>query len=574
LDKITEETLVGDEALRKKLIAGFDKGDNARRKAEAFKGYECLKDHTDNYVVEQLLHQFDPATVQEMQYAISNISILRKVIDKLAKVYSNGVTRSIGDSKKSTEQLEEAAKIFRVDEAMRKTNRYFRTFKNTFLYVRPQREEDDRESVKLEVKAPFSYDVIEHPDDCTRPLAIILSDYRPSRQSRYYLGDAANAGREKNVGKVIDSEYGEGIVAQSYHGSGKVAGEEDHEDHRQFVWWTKNYHFTTNAKGKILPEYSEEGNKNPIQELPFVNFAGEQDASFWADGGKDLIDSGVNINLGLTNAKHIAVTQGFGQLYMTGHNLPKAVKVGPNHCVQLEHDKEAPNPTIGYLNSNPPLADLKAQIEMDVALMLSTNNLSAANFSTSLGSGEKFASGIAMWIDKSESIEDVAEQSKIFIEKEPQVWKLIALWWEKLKSLNVLIESQQKAKLPPAKQLDKLQTRFEPSSPIQSEGEALDNLKKRKELGINLMVELIMKDNPGMTQEDAEKKLQLIKEEQADAADEAMQREADAQAALAGDEVDGNQDEESSGKPAKNRGGNRPGVKPEDTGARGKPDQE
>ena len=559
--QITNEQELLDPAVRKKLIESFGKGASARRKSEAFKAYECLKDHTDHYVIENLLNQFDIETVAEMQYGISNISILRKVIDKLAKVYAGGVKRTIGKSDGETKKLEDAAKVLKVNDALRKTNRYYRVFKNTLLYVRPQKEEDEKMSIRLEVKAPFAYDVIEHPDDFARPLAVILSDYCPERKTRYYLGDAANAGREKNVRLAApDGDYGGGIVAQEYSGKGQVEGGGGQEDPREFVWWTKSFHFTTNSKGEFVAAKTDESGLNPIGELPFINFCGDQETGFWADGGADLVDAGIAINSMLTNAKCIAVSQGFGQLYMTGTDLPKQVKVGPQHCIQLKATKEDLPPTIGYLNSNPPLADLKAQIEMEVALMLSTNNLSTSGFSTNLGSGEKFASGIAMWIDKSESIEDVNDQAQIFIEKEPMMWGLIGKWHEQLKSLQSLIPAQQLMKLPPVKKLTEIQITFPQATPIQSEGEMLDNLKKRKELGISTEVELIIRDNPSMTEEQAQAKLDKIKAEKKANAEEL------------GVGPDGNPIEEGSGEPGEDRSEPRPGS--ERPPARGREEQD
>jgi len=45
---------------------------------------------------------------------------------------------------------------------------------------------------------------------------------------------------------------------------------------------------------------------------------------------------------------------------------------------------------------------------------------------------------------------------------------------------------------------------------ILSEAEKLANLKARKELGLDTMLDLIMKDNPGFSVEQAEEKLKQI----------------------------------------------------------------
>ncbi len=551
MDAYTEDFLAGtgDTSVeaRKKLIEGWNK--DKHRKDEAFKAYECLKDKTINYVFDLLQKQFDVATVIEMQYAMANVSIFRKVIDKLAKVYANGVKRTMPmpqgakpetpaeppapvaviapapvdpadpskgfkpasttppkpkvetQADRDTKVIEEIADILKFNAAMKKTNRYFRAFLNTLVQVRPL-PVDDKFTIKLEVKPPFSYDVVEDPGNPALPLAVICSEYTPSRSTLYALGDAATAGR--TVGVVRDVKPPQ--IA-------KLSKEE--EDAKEYIWWTKNYHFTTNGKGVIDPSKSEDGNRNPIGMLPFVNFAGEQDTCFWAEGGADLIDAGIKINTMITNVRHVAITQGYGQLYMIGTKLPKSVKVGPNHCIQMEKQEGDTTATeVGYLTSNPPLEKLQALIEMDVALMLSTNNLSTSGVSTSLkGGGKDMASGVALMIDKSESIEDIDEQSLVFVEKEPEIWVLVGKFFEVYNGRGLLIDKLKVLKLPA--DLDKLQIKFPSPKPIVSEKDELLVLKERQDMGLNTQVEIMMRDDPSLSEEEALAKIERIQAERA-----------------------------------------------------------
>lgn len=511
---IHNENEILDGGKRKKLIEQFDQTGNQLRKHEAFKGYECLKDKTSHYVMQLLLSQFDLETVFEMQYAISNISILRKVIDKLAKVYGNGVKRTL-PNEADTKAIEDLVKFLKFDPSMRKSNRYYRTFKNTLVYLRPLKVKD-KYTLKVDVLPPFSYDAVENPDNPEEPIAIVISDYIPTRQTLYAL-DAATAGRQSGQVKQVRESSAPGLKLEN---SG--------EDTREFIWWTEHYHFTTNAKGAIINkslngETVEPGIDNPILEMPFVNICGEQDGCFFAEGGSDLIDAGVKINTALTNVKHIGISQGHGQLFMTGKNLPKSIKVGPNHCIQLEHETEDPVPTIGYLNANPQINELKELVIMEVALMLTTNNLSTAAVSTNLEAGRNFGSGVALIIDKAESIEDVTDQQTIFLEKEPFIWAKLSKWYEVYKSRGLLIEEL--AALPMPTDFTELQLTFPNVEPITSEKDELDAIKQRKDLSLNTDVELIMRDNPGMTEEQAQEKLDKIKEEK-------MQKAKDAQALM------------------------------------------
>lgn len=530
--KVQSELDLLNEAVRKKLIEDcFDCDANQRRKADAFKAYECLKDKTSNYVLELLLKQFELPTVVEMQYAISNISILRKVIEKLAKVYSNGVKRTM-ESEQDTQAVEKLAEALKLNEKMSKANRYYRTFKNTLVQVKPVKD-GDKFCLKVDVLPPFKYDAVENPDNPELPLAIITSDYAPKRPALYAIGDAATAGRFSGNVREITAP----MPAQ---GGSALAGE---KDAREFVWWTKNFHFTTDAKGVVI---SGPDVVNPITDLPFVNIAGDQDGEFFAEGGSDLVDAGIKINTMVTNVRHVGVSQGYGQLFMTGKNLPKSVKVGPNHCVQLEHENDDPVPVVGYLNSNPPLDSLRALVEMDVALMLTTNNLSTSGFSMDLKSGKDFASGIALMIDKSESVEDVKEQSLIFVEREPKVWGLVGKWADVYGSRDLLTEEFAALEYPA--ELEKVQLSFPSPKPLTSEKEELEVIEKRRELGLNTEIELLMRDNPSMTEDEARAKLKLIEDEKKARMEAAVE--------AAGAMGDGNQ--EGNGKPGEDDDDDRP----------------
>lgn len=602
--KITDEKQLLDEETRARIIKDvIDSDYNNRRKDEAFKGYECLKDKTVHYVVELLRKQFDYDTVYEMQYALSNISILRKVIDKLAKVYSNGVKRSMpkpepkpqdpnaapvsqttGDPTQpldpnapkpgmpggpplpklpdpdetdpATDAIEKVADYLDLNAAMKKANRYYRTFKNTLVYVKPVLCDDDKFEIKVDALPPFHYDAVENHNNPEKAVAIIISDYVPRRKGLFTIGDAATANR----GKIREVNDRGDVLVQSYTPTG-ITGPADGsaDDRRQFIWWTDSFHFTTNSKGTIIPQGNDDDGSNPIGQMPFVDISAEKDDHYFAEGGSDLIDTGVSINIGLTNIKHIGVSQGFGQLYMTGKDLPKSVKVGPNHCIQLQQvESDDPVPTIGYLASNPPLGELKDILEMEVALMLTTNNLSVSTVALGINKGKDFASGIALLIDRSESVEDIGEQAQVFIKKEPLVWKVIQAWVDAYQAAGQLTEeASQNLKLP--KNAETVQLKFPDAQPVMAEMDRLLLIEKRAELALNTRAELMMRDDPSLTQAEAEDKIKVIDAEKAQrmnmlAFDAAATGVQPAQPGTGGAPSDGNQSQKDNGNVGSNDG--------------------
>lgn len=504
--KILRESDILDADLRKVVIEEIQGPENTQRKHEAYKRYLCHKDQTDKYVVDMLLKQFDTDTVREMSYCLSNVSFVRKVIDKLARVYNSGVKREIEGDEAGTTNLEMLAKKMKFNSELKKTNKYLKLQRNVALYVKPcpvyKGDETVPEwNIKLEPLAPYLYDVIENQYDRTKPMVFILSHYKPTTMaySQANLADnAAREGRSFNTPQVKPQSDGKDqAIADSPVDSGA--------DDENFIFWTESYHFTCNAKGEIIKGSDDADSiANPIGELPIEEFSIDQDGSFWAEGGNDLVNGGILINSMITNILHIGVTQGYGQFYMTGSNLPRNLKVGPNKTILMEYGKEDAVPSLGFANANPDLDSLRNLVEMYCALLLTTNNLSTSGVSTKLEGSMSAPSGVALMIDKAESLEDVQDQQQIFIDKEPCVWRKVQKWQAVYG--EALIEGLRQYPLPEDIE-DNLKVQFLEAQSIMSETEKLNNLSLRKTLGIDTMVDLIMKDNPQLSKEQAEQKL-------------------------------------------------------------------
>lgn len=528
----TEADLLNQE-IRKALIEEMEGPGNQRRKAEMFKRYECLKDHTSVYVKQLLEARFSQQTVREMESSMTNISFARKVVDKLAKVYANGVKRTLPKDQESFQaDIETLARVIKLNRAMKKWNRYFKAFRNALAYVKPVPGKfEGKHTLEVSILAPYLYDVVPMPGNPQGMLAVVLSDYSPNRGILYDVSDAATAGRGRTRqanGSVVnlsnpgadglDDAIADGDDLRVSTGGALIVGgskrAEEMRDpkNRRYVWWTESYHFVTDGTGAIVRDSADDDGKNPIEELPFVNLADDQDEQFWAEGGSDIADSAIKINAFLTNLIHVAIEQGYGQLVLTGPKggTPKSVRLGPNHAITMEHDKEDPQPTAEFKSAGAPIDDLLQTAEMYIALMLSTNNLSTKGVSISLQGGQDFASGVAMILDKAESMEDVNEQADHFVEAEPEIWCLLAKWHKLFKTRDALDDALMEMELPeePA-----VQVQFPPPAPIVSEKEKLEILEKRLQLKLSTHLEALMRDDPSLTEETAKEKLKKILEE-------------------------------------------------------------
>lgn len=507
--RIKMEKDILDPAIRKQLIEEIEGRENLTRKYQAYKRYQCYKDKTSHYVVDLLLRQFDQDTVEEMRYALSNISIVKKVIDKLARVYSNGVERSITDDEEATKKLKTLEKRLDVNTAVKKANRFLKLEKNVDLFVKPCPVYDLQGNVKwtakLEAYLPYLYDVIEDYYDRTKAMVVILSDYQPPSTS---LADMD--GKRSPISPALNQPTTPQANGKDEKIADTASDQKTSDCHtKTYIFWSKNFHFTCNSTGEIIKDENNEKNVNPLKVFNHINFSIDQDGAFWAEGGDDLIDGAILINALITHTMHVGTVQGYGQFYMTGENLPRGIKVGPTKAIIAEYKKdEQAEPKMGFLNANPQLDSLRGLIEMYIALYLTTNNLSTSGVSTQLSGGQALPSGVALILDKAESLEDIQDQRQVFIDKEPDMWEAINQILVTYGDQN-LVEELKGLELP--KDFKKnFNIKFNDPTPIMSEAEKLGNMKLRQELGIDTLISLMMKDDPSLDETQAEDKLKKL----------------------------------------------------------------
>lgn len=490
--------------IRKQIIEDIEGQENRRRKEEAYRRYQCFKDMTNRYVVELFLQHLEEETVKEMLCAISNISITKKVVDKLARVYSNGVERKVGEDEAATETVEKISKVLCLNSELKKTNRFLRLQKNVALYLKPCPTEEDGEkkwTIKPTPLNPYLYDVVEDYYDRTKPLVYVLSDFKPGLTTGYSLFDPGRRPLVDNKSlQLAGGDRKDQIIADS--------PEDNNANKKLYIFWSDKYHFTCDEIGNIIAIKDNEKNENPIGKCPIVNFSIDQDGSFWAQGGGDIVEGSILINSVISHTLFAGIMQGYGQLFMSGENLPRKIKFGITQSIIAEYKKDdQPEPKAMFINANPQLQDLRGLIEMYIALLLTTNNLSTSGISAQLQGSSNIASGVALIIDKAESLEDVKDQEQVFTDKEPEVFEIVSKINE---TYGAAMVKSLKGLVLPEDFKESFSNKFNEPQAIATEKEKLENLKARKELGLDSMLDLLKKEDPNLTEKQAEDKLKQI----------------------------------------------------------------
>jgi len=503
--KIFNEDQLLDPKVRKQIITGILSSSNQARKNEAKRRHEVFKDQTMKYVMKKLENEgLKDSTLTLMQNRASNISVAKKIVNKKAKAYKHGVSRDAG-SEFLNGQISLLAELLDFNVKQKKIDRYLHLQRNALVMFLPEQIDYDdaglpKYGIKMDVLSPWQYDVVENPRDRNCPLAVILSDYFDPKQSSVIRG-GSNQVQGMDATSVSDGDSG---IAEG-------AAVTQQQTAEAFIFWTDKYHFTCDKNGQIISSLSPEDNLNPIGEIPGIGLAKERDEGFWAGGGEDLVDGAILINTQITDMNSILFMQGWGQLVITGPKgcVPKQMETGPHHALVLTTKPNEKEAKVTVVSSNPPVDAWMRAIEQYAALLLSTNNMAPSSMASKLDASS-FPSGIAMLFEQAESTEDVTDSQHDFTVAERREWRLIAQWYNYYAERNGLCDSFAVVGALPAAEKLNVKVKFNPASQFVTEKERLENMKLKKDLGIVRQVELIMEENPGLTEEEAMEKLKKI----------------------------------------------------------------
>jgi len=393
---------------------------------------------------------------------------------------------------------------------MKKTNTFSELAKNCLIFVKPyQCTESKKWKYKLAPLQSYLYDVIEDENNPEKPLVVIFS-YFTSRNPQPLSSNPAGILPSGQVGAHYGTQKGFSDFRIGDKKDQTIADSpsDEGQSNREFVWWSHNFHFTTNIKGEIIK--AEENLENPIHTLPFVDFSMYQDGNYWAVGGDDLIDGAILLNLLLTDLYYIARYQGFGVFYAFGKNIPEKIKIGPREGIILKVNEGEPTPQVGFATPTTQIDMHMQMIEQYLALLLSTNNLEPNEITGQL-SAVSAQSGIQEIIKKSVNTDDIEDQQQIYRDGEPVLYKIIAKWHNLYLDRGQL--DDEFARIGRLDENLRMILNFNKPQAYMTEKEKLDVIKQRKDMGLDSMIDSIMRDNQELTLPEAEERLKKILEE-------------------------------------------------------------
>ena len=495
------------------VIDAIEGEENKARKDEMKRRYDIYRDYTKKFVLEKYRQDQGQDAVNDVFHRTSNISFLRKIIDKKSMIYKEGARRevtNVPDPEKTQKQIDQVIDLLNWDSRMKKVNKWVELFRNTSAQIMPYKNfQTEKLRMKLNVYEPFKYDAIEDADNPEDARVYMFSYYTKLDQSS--SGQYAPQNESSiHPTRARQLPFREGDLRDQTIAD---APDDFSTGNKEYVWWSTNYHFTTSGSGEIIEGKQEEDLKNAIKQLNFVNFNKEQDGQFWAIGGEDLVDGAINLNVFLTDLFYITKFQGMGLFYFFGKGVPKNIKVGPAEVLTLDMEEGDPTPQVGFASANPPISEHMDNIIRYLIMLLTTNNLNPGDITADINSASSASSGIQEIIQRSDILEDLEDQQEMYRDKEPQLFRIYAKWHNKLLDKGVLDDDF--AKIGKIDENLKVVVKFNPPRVILSEKEKLEIIDIRKELNLDTAVDSIIRDNPELTDVQAEEKLVKILEAKA-----------------------------------------------------------
>lgn len=517
-----------------KTIQEINEEEEKSRRFFMKRRHEIYNDGGQEYLVDQVRREFNEDALNEMRLA--PINVLKKIVNKKASIYKRPPIRS---TELDTDQalVDFYTEDMAFDRMMMKAHRYFHLFSNTALYIVPNPEG----RLQFLVEPPYLYSVSPDPINRVEAEVWVFNSFDEEGQSI----------RDRNIGPGLG-----GVESWSrqfgFRKEGDFIDSEEKKSNastRNYIFWSDQFHLTTNASGAPLllnPELSlEEQIINPIGKAPVVNLAKDRDAQFWATQGEDAVSLALQVQMGWSDLLTIAKHQAFSLLTVVSEEEPKKLTIGVNRAIWLKQNPDGPTPSISYVQANSPIAEYKEMLLDLLALLLSTNDMPVNSVGGRMAT-KSFNSGFQALIEMSDTLEIIEQDKPVLRDSEKEVWEIVKCWHNYLLDIGQL--QPEAAKLGRFSDDFSINISYQDIKPIESEQERIATVKELLGLGMITKLDAIRKLDPDISEEDAQEKLdQVTEEKEANAQRFLANMQAPSQNNNTGDSDDGGEDNDRQG---------------------------
>lgn len=422
-------------------------------------GGNLLK-HVDDALVRQLKGQ----SYEQARMRIPPINVLKRIIDKQAKIYAQGVTRQVIDGNSTTDPqvLAWYEKVMLPTRKFQLANQYFNMFKNALIY--PYLRDDLTPSLRIIPSDRFIPYSTGDDDDCIGGVLLIMGTAKSKRTNRVVT-----------VYQAIEKD--------------------------EFVFFTSE---SVNITAERAPKQPD--GIHGLGRLPFV-YVNRDPNNVMPTADSDLYAMTILIPVLLTDINFAHMFQAFSIMY--GINVTdNGLSFGPNAFWSFKTEPGSDQkPEIGTIKPN---ADITAGLELvanQFALWLNTRGIKPG--SVGQVAGTNFQSGISKILDEMDTSEDRNEQVPYFEDAESEVWDLIV---HTLHPIWITRGIEMKERFSTSASI---KANFAEQIPLVRRGQTVDEQKNEVAYGFTTSERAIRRINPQMTDDEIAALIAEIKVEKA-----------------------------------------------------------
>lgn len=453
------------------IIGEIETKENLDRKAREYASFKIYEGDLRYYVQERLKALF-PKTWDA--YTVMDYSILKKIVDKKSKAYKETPRRKL-DNDTETAAYELLMRRMMLNRAMKKVDRLYNQHKYCLLGIFRDKETMNGKSVekwRAMALAPYEFDVILSDNG---ELQVVILSYPDQMVTSGMPTDGIDT-------KIAGSIRDEGIKRKRY------------------TLWTDEGHYYIEAQKPLSSEQwgithldipNNPNKENPYGGMNFVFLPFDDSQNYPVQS--PLAYQTVELNANLS----VYETSGNFQIgsLVVEHPTEQpvdSVRVGLFNAIRLPQSSNADDKATKayYISPSPDLAGHKDAVMTHATLILDEQGIRG---NKNILGDESFASGLDRIVANADVNDIIEENQEDYTLVEQSVYKIVQAIYQ--------TDSSQLFKS------ENLSVTYRKPKVMITDSERLENIKKKKELGIFHDYELLQDFDPNLSTEDAKAKL-------------------------------------------------------------------
>lgn len=415
------------------------------------------------YIVADLEKQLSKNSFSQVLQRIAPINVLRRIVDKLSKIYMESPNRRVeGGNEKDAELLSWFVEEMKVDRKMNVGNEFFNLFKNCLL--QPLLDPDAKKPILRII-----------PSNMFVPFTTNRVD--PTKPTHYLTVED----------KFLNADGSETQIFGAYS---------------KDEWCL--FDAEDQVRVDIMATYGEEAASgiNPYGVLPFV-YVNRSENLLIPLPDDDALQMSKVIPIVLSDLNFAVMYQCFSIVY--GINVDdQNITMSPNAfwSFQSKGDGEL-KPEIGVIKPQVDIVPVLSLIQAQLSFWLQTRGIRPGSIGTL--QADQSASGISKIVDEMDTSEDRKKQVNWFAQAETELWDLILKYMHPVWVRNGLVE-QRYIFTPTAE----VEVTFPEQLPLADRGSLVTSSKDEVAAGFTTRRRAIERLNPGMDEEQIDKLMDEI----------------------------------------------------------------